>query len=230
MPAIPPFYEIRLPLEISQDAVGGFDYPVKIIGERDSGIEARNLEADQPTGDWDIQYGIRSALRTAYQIWMIAHARYGGFRFQAPDPDEHAIGTADQLNDPPQILATGDGVTTQFQLQKRFAMTDLLGATQVTLVDIKKPAFGEPLLISVNDVLVAESASGSANFTVDRTTGMVTFNSAPADGASIKIVSCLFDIPVRFADRARIKTTLYTSPDVSNQETEPIMLQAIYLP
>ncbi|MSU92040.1 TIGR02217 family protein, partial [Rhodobacteraceae bacterium 2CG4] len=82
-------------------------------------------------------------------------------------------------------IGTGDGTTTAFQLTKLYAS----GAQSWTRV-ITKPVTGT-VRIALGGV---EQPSG---WTVDTTTGVVTFAAAPGAGVAIT-AGFEFDVPVRF--------------------------------
>jgi len=83
-----------------------------------------------------------------------------------------------------QVIDTGDGHTTAFALTKTY----ISGAGSWTRA-IAKPVDGS--------VRVAVGGVESHAFTCDVTTGLVTFTSAPTDGAAIT-AGFEFDCPVRF--------------------------------
>jgi len=84
-----------------------------------------------------------------------------------------------------QAIGTGDGTMTAFQLVKRYAS----GAQSWTRA-IAKPVDGV-VRIALGGV---EQLSG---WSVDTTTGLVTFNTAPGAGVAIA-AGFEFDVPVRF--------------------------------
>jgi uncharacterized protein (TIGR02217 family) len=84
-------------------------------------------------------------------------------------------------------IGTGDGSLELFQLVKRYDLVFV-----VTRV-IQLPVDGT-VEISVDGDLVDE-----ADYTVDYSTGLVTFGTAPAAGEVIT-ATFEFDVPVRFAD------------------------------
>ena len=84
-----------------------------------------------------------------------------------------------------QVIGTGDGTTTAFQLVKRYAS----GAQSWTRT-VAKPVTG-----TVGIALAGvEQLSG---WSVDTTTGVVTFTAAPGSGLAIT-AGFEFDAPVRF--------------------------------
>jgi len=87
-----------------------------------------------------------------------------------------------------QAIGTGDGATLAFQLTKTYAASAGL-AYQAT---IAKPVAGT-VRVAVDG---AEKTEG-ADWTVDTTTGVVTFTTAPANGAAIT-AGFEYDVPARF--------------------------------
>jgi uncharacterized protein (TIGR02217 family) len=83
-----------------------------------------------------------------------------------------------------QVIGIGDGTTTVFQLTKTYSST-----TQSQVRNITRPQPGT-VIIAVNGTL-------NTNWTVDDTTGLVTFGTAPAANAVIT-AGFLFYVPVRF--------------------------------
>ena len=87
-----------------------------------------------------------------------------------------------------QSIGTGDGSTTAFQIFKRYIDDDALAP----------PYDRELKKIVAGSVSVAVAASSMASgWSVDDTTGILTFDAAPAVDADIT-VACEFDVPVRF--------------------------------
>jgi uncharacterized protein (TIGR02217 family) len=84
-----------------------------------------------------------------------------------------------------QAIGTGDGTTTAFQLVKRYA-----SGSQTWTRAIAKPVAGT-VRIALGGV---EQPSG---WSVDTTTGIVTFSTAPSSGVAIT-AGFEFDVPVRF--------------------------------
>lgn len=84
-----------------------------------------------------------------------------------------------------KFFGTGDGVKTTFQLIKQYG-DDPVFYTR----DIRKPVIGS-VTVGMDDT------EYSTGWSVDNTTGIVTFVQAPAVGAIIK-AGFQFDVPVRF--------------------------------
>jgi uncharacterized protein (TIGR02217 family) len=86
-----------------------------------------------------------------------------------------------------QAIGAGDGVATAFGLAKIYAP----GAHEFSR-EITKPVAGS-VRVAVDGIELAEGAG----FSVDVTTGMVTFAIAPAIGSAVT-AGFEFDVPVRF--------------------------------
>lgn len=98
----------------------------------------------------------------------------------------------DPLTPTDQSLGVGNGTQTVFQLQKTYTVGSLSYVRP-----IKKPVPGT-VLVSVNNILV------TTGFTIDHTTGLITFASAPGSGIAVK-AGFEFDIPAMFeGDPGRI--------------------------
>lgn len=98
-----------------------------------------------------------------------------------------------------QVIGTGDGVTTQFQLKKTYAFGS---ATFERL--IRRPVVSS--VIVGLDGLPAESAPGGPRtVTVDRDGGGVSIVPAP-DPASVVTAGFLFDVEVRFGSDDALET------------------------
>lgn len=180
------FHEVLLPLPFALGASGGPERRVDIVA-LGSGAEARNT----PWAHGRRRYDIGGAVRTLDQLHeLIAffEARRGklhGFRFRDPfDSKSCAPSAAPSPTD--QAIGAGDGVATAFALKKTYGA----GASAYER-PIVKPVAG-----SVRAAVDGAEVTAGA-FSVDAATGIVTFASAPAQGAAIT-AGFLFDTPVRF--------------------------------
>ncbi len=179
------FHEVRFPDNISRGARGGPERRTQIV-ELASGAEERNASWANSRRRYDVVYGIRRAddLAAVVAFFEARNGRLHGFRFKdwadyksclpsgTPSPTDQAIGT-------------GDGTTTAFQLVKAYA-----SGSQTWVRTITKPVAGT-VTIALNGT---PQASG---WSVDTTTGVVTFTTAPAAGVAIT-AGFQFDVPVRF--------------------------------
>lgn len=177
------FHDVSFPLAIGFDARGG---PVRTteITPLASGREHRSTPHADARRRYNAALGLKS-LDDIHTLIAFFEARRGplyGFRFR--DPMDHASGAPGAtLSSGDQIVGTGDGVETQFQLVKSYG--DQAGDYSRI---ITKPVLGT--------VLLAVSGE-SVNGTVDGLTGLVTLDAAPANGAIVS-AGFQFDVPVRF--------------------------------
>jgi uncharacterized protein (TIGR02217 family) len=180
------FIEVRFPTDIAYGAVGGPEYSTDIVITQ-SGFEQRNANWSQARGSYNVAHGVKTQaqLNTLIAFFRARKGRADGFRFK--DWTDYQI-TA-------QAIGTGDGSTKTFQLVKTYAS----GTTSETRL-ITKPVAG-----TVNIYLGGVLQSGGA-YTLDTTSGQVTFTTAPGSGVAIT-ADFQFDIPVRF-DTDRLAATL----------------------
>jgi uncharacterized protein (TIGR02217 family) len=179
------FHEVRFPDAISRGARGGPERRTQIV-ELVSGHEERNASWANSRRRYDVAYGIRRAddLAAVVAFFETRNGRLHGFRFKDWGDHKSCLpsGQPSPLDQP---LGTGDGVRTAFPLLKRYAS----GAQSWTRT-IAKPVAGT-VRIALGGT---EQLSG---WSVDITTGLVTFGSAPAAGVSVT-AGFAFDVPVRF--------------------------------
>lgn len=179
------FHEIRFPDDISRGARGGPERRTQIV-ELASGSEERNASWANSRRRYDVAYGIRRAddLAAVVAFFEARNGRLHGFRFK--DWGDHKSCLPSGTPSPTdQGIGTGDGTTAAFQLVKRYA-----SGAQSWARAIAKPVVGT-VRVALGGV---EQPSG---WSVDTTTGLVTFNSAPGSGVAIT-AGFEFDVPVRF--------------------------------
>ncbi len=179
------FHEVRFPLRLALGVSGGPERRTDIVN-LSNGREARNARWKNSRRSYDAGSGIRS-VSDLYEVLAFFEARSGelyGFRFRDP-VDNKSCGPEAAVSATDQVIGTGDGMKTVFQLIKTYS--DAGGAK---LRDIAKPVSGS--------VVVAVDGVGTSAFSVDTETGIVTFDTAPASGALVQ-AGYEFDVPVRFA-------------------------------
>jgi uncharacterized protein (TIGR02217 family) len=179
------FHEVRFPDNIGRGARGGPERRTQIV-ELASGAEERNASWANSRRRFDVAYGIRRAddLAAVVAFFEARNGRLHGFRFK--DWADYKSGIPSQAPGPQdQLIGTGDGSTTAFQLVKHYA-----SGGQTWKRGIAKPVTGS-VRIALGGV---EQPSG---WSVDTTTGVVTFAAAPGAGVAIT-AGFEFDVPVRF--------------------------------
>ena len=179
------FHEVRFPDDISRGARGGPERRTQIV-ELASGDEERNASWANSRRRYDVAYGIRRAddLAAVVAFFEARNGRLHGFRFK--DWADHKSGLPSAPPGPTdQAIGTGDGITTAFQLVKRYA-----SGSQTWVRAITKPVAGTVRI-------ALDGAEQLGGWSVDTTTGVVTFATAPAEGVAIT-AGFAFDVPVRF--------------------------------
>jgi uncharacterized protein (TIGR02217 family) len=179
------FHEVRFPDNISRGARGGPERRTQIV-ELASGDEERNASWANSRRRYDVAYGIRRAddLAAVVAFFEARNGRLLGFRYK--DWADYKSGLPSQeITATDQQIGTGTGSLKIFQLAKRYVS----GAQSWTRT-IAKPMAG-----TVRMALgMVEQMSG---WTVDTTTGVVTFTTAPGNGVIVR-AGFEFDVPVRF--------------------------------
>jgi uncharacterized protein (TIGR02217 family) len=196
------FHEIRFPTAIAFHSTGGPMRKTEIV-TLGSGYEERNAVWANSRRSYDVGYGVKT-LDDLYAVIAFFEARMGqlyGFRLQDfADYKSCAPGASVSATDQP--IGTGDGTTTAFQLAKTYTS----GPASWTRT-INKPVDGTAL-VSVGGTAL------TSGFSVDSTTGIATFATAPANGAAI-CAGFEFDVPVRFdTDQLSINLSNFAAGEI----------------
>jgi uncharacterized protein (TIGR02217 family) len=179
------FHEVRFPDNISRGARGGPERRTQIV-ELASGDEERNASWANSRRRYDVAYGIRRAddLASVVAFFEARNGRLHGFRYKDWADYKSAL-PSQAITATDQQIGTGTGNLQTFQLAKRYT-----SGAQTWVRSISKPSAG-----SVRIALgLVEQLSG---WTLDATTGVVTFTTAPANGVIVR-AGFEFDVPVRF--------------------------------
>ena len=179
------FHEVRFPDNISRGARGGPERRTQVV-ELASGDEERNASWADSRRRYDVAYGIRRAddLAAVVAFFEARNGRLHGFRYKDWADYKSAL-PSQAITATDQQIGTGTGSLQTFQLAKRYT-----SGAQTWVRTIAKPVAG-----TVRVALgMVEQLSG---WTVDTTTGVVTFTTAPAGGVVIR-AGFEFDVPVRF--------------------------------
>lgn len=181
------FHEIRFPTAIARGASGGPERRTEIV-TLGSGHEERNQRWADSRRRYDAGYGVRGVddLHAVIAFFEERRGRFHGFRWKDWS-DYKSCAPLETISVSDQAIGSGDGAETQFQLEKRYG-----NAFAPWTREIRKPVAD-----SVRIALDSVEQSEGADFTIDLTTGVVTFTSAP--GAGVVITAGFeFDVPVRF--------------------------------
>ena len=206
------FHEIRFPTAIAFHSTGGPERKTEIV-TLGSGFEERNGVWANSRRRYDVGSGVKT-LDDLQAVIAFFEARMGqlyAFRFKDfADFKSCAPGAAPAPTD--QAVATGDGSTKSFQLLKTYVS----GPSSWTRA-VKKPVAGT-VRVALSGV---EQTSG---WSVNTTTGLVTFTSAPANGAPIS-AGFEFDVPVRFdTDSLSINLANFAAGEVPSLPLVEVLL------
>ena len=164
----------RLPDNVMHGARGGPTFSTaRLTGV--SGLEQRIINFEQSVNSYTLGYGLNTA--TWPLVLALHYAQQGGaFGFGVKDQAELPIAG--------EVIGTGDGTTTNFQLIKVYATATRSYTRIITL------PHASTLVVTVNGTPTSSYALLPG--------GIVSFTAAPANGAVIA-ASCDFDIEVAFA-------------------------------
>jgi len=179
------FHDVRFPDNISRGARGGPERRTQVV-ELASGDEERNASWANSRRRYDVAYGIRRAddLAAVVAFFEARNGRLHGFRYK--DWADYKSNLPSQAITPTdQQIGTGTGSLTSFQLAKRYT-----SGAQSWVRTIVKPVAGT-VRVALGTV---EQLTG---WTLDATTGAVTFTTAPGNGVIVR-AGFEFDVPVRF--------------------------------
>jgi len=179
------FHEVRFPDNISRGARGGPERRTQIV-ELASGDEERNASWVNSRRRFDVAYGIRRAddLAAVVAFFEARNGRLHGFRTKDWADYKSCLPSL-AITPTDQQIGTGTGSLKTFQLSKRYT-----SGAQSWSRTIVKPVAGT-VRVALGTV---EQLTG---WTLDATTGVVTFTTAPGNGVIVR-AGFEFDVPVRF--------------------------------
>jgi len=190
----------RFPDIIALGSSGGPEYVTSVVVVS-SGKEYKKQRWTYPKHRYQVGAGAKGSIEID-ELRVFHHAmrgRFNGFRFKDFNDYSSAANMATAVSVTDQVIGTGDGTTTEFQLYKNYITSD---SPSLTLQrKITKPVSGTVLIGLSNDSPILQTEG--ADYTVDYTTGIVTFNTAPGAGTSPLGTPTIyagfqFDVPVRF--------------------------------
>jgi uncharacterized protein (TIGR02217 family) len=183
---MPSFHEVLFPENISYGSAGGPKFKTTVF-TADSGYEQRNIDWANTRAEYDVSHGIKTQAQMD-ELTAFFYARRGrayGFRFK--DWNDYLLSQ--------EVIAHGDGMTTAFQITKTYTSAQAESSESDTYTrKITKPKWASVAGVTVAGVV----KTSPTHYSVDYTTGMITFVSPPASGAEIKIGAAEFHVPVRF--------------------------------
>lgn len=198
------FHEVRFPTNLSFGSVGGPERRTEVVA-LSNGHEERNTPWAESRRRYDAGVSLRS-LDDIGELIAFFEARQGqlcGFRWKDwADYKSCAASATPSFDD--QLIGTGDGVRRDYQLIKTYRSGN---ETQARV--IRKPVKG-----TVRIGLQGDEQQEGVHFTVDWTTGIVTFATPPAVDERVT-AGYEFDVPVRFdTDRIQVSVASFQAGDV----------------
>ncbi|GHE00319.1 glycoside hydrolase family 24 [Defluviimonas sp. 20V17] len=190
------FDEVRFPANLSFGSLGGPERRTEIVTLA-NGYEERNTPWAQSRRRFDAGVGLRSLddMEALVAFFEARRGQLNGFRWK-DWTDYRSCPASREVAFDDQVIALGDGETVTFPLVKVYRSGDQSYARPIT-----KPVAGSVRVGIAGDPLVE-----GLQFSVDPTTGMVSFTEPPDVGAPVT-AGYEFDVPVRF-DTDRIQTSV----------------------
>ncbi|WP_439155834.1 phage distal tail protein, Rcc01695 family [Yoonia sp.] len=181
------FHEIRFPTSLSFGAVGGPERRTEIVTLA-NGFEERNTPWAHARRRYDAGLGMRSLddLETVIAFFEARQGQLAGFRWKDWS-DYKSCPPSQEVSALDQLIAVGDEVTQVMPLTKTYRSGD-----QSYTRPIAKPVAG-----SVRIAVGGDPLQEGIDYTVDVTTGSVSFIHPPDLGAEVR-AGYIFDVPVRF--------------------------------
>ena len=196
------FHDIRFPTAIAFHSTGGPERKTEIVA-LGSGFEERNAVWANSRRRYDAGSGVKTLddLHALVAFFEARSGRLHGFRFKDTADFKSCAPGAD-IAPTDQPLGAGDGAVKTFQLVKAY----ISGPSRWTRT-IKKPVAGT-VRIAIDSV---EQTNG---WSIDGTTGLITFAVAPASGAALT-AGFEFDVPVRFdTDSLLVNLAAFTAGEI----------------
>ncbi len=200
------FHEVRFPAALSFGSLGGPERRTEIVTLA-NGHEERNTPWQHSRRRYDAGVGLRSLddVETMIAFFEARRGQLHGFRWKDWSDYKSCV-PLDDVSPFDQLIGSGDEVLTTFQMAKCYHSGGAEYWRPVT-----KPVDGT-VRVAVGGVEQQEDV----DFTVDYTTGIVTFGAAPDMGAEIRMGFEL-DVPVRFdTDVIQTSAASFRAGDVPN--------------
>lgn len=183
------FHEVLFPLDIALKSAGGPERRTDVVA-LGSGREERNARWAHSRRRYDAGYGVKTfeALSQVVAFFEERRGKLYGFRWR--DRLDHSSAAPDSaVSATDQVIGVGDGVTASFALSKTYGSIH---------APYRRPVV-KPVPGSVRVAVAGDEVEEGVAFTLDTTTGVVTFlaGHVPASGSGVT-AGFLFDVPVRF--------------------------------
>lgn len=168
----------RFPESVSEGAAGGPTFMTHIF-DMNGGLEQRQCLWSRAKHRYDVSLGIRDKadMEDVREFFVAVKGRKNSFRYK--DWNDFKLSS--------ELIGTGNGTTTAYQITKTY-----VSGSYSFVRNIRKPV-AATIQVYVNDVL----KTITTDYTLDATTGIITFTSAPPNTHTVKVTG-EFDVPVRF--------------------------------
>jgi len=200
------FHEVRFPASLSFGALGGPERRTEIVTLA-NGFEERNTPWAHARRRYDAGMGLRS-LDDIEVLIAFFEARQGqliGFRWKDWSDYQSCLPSC-AISASDQLIGVGDEQATEFLLTKTYRSGDAAYQRPIS-----KPVPGS-VRVEVGGDLAAEGV----DYTLDDTTGTLTFSHPPDTGAEIR-AGYAFDVPVRFdTDSIMTSVSSFQAGEVPN--------------
>lgn len=200
------FHEVRFPVALSFGSVGGPERRTDVVAIS-NGFEERNAPWAHSRRRYDAGVGMRS-LDDIDLLIAFFEARFGQlYAFRWKDwSDYRTCKPSQSISAFDQNLGMGDGVQTTFQLTKTYRSGD-----HEYVRPIRKPVAG-----TIKVALGSDAITEGEDFSLDETTGILTFATPPETGVPVS-AGFELDVPVRFdTDRIQTSVASFNAGDVPN--------------
>ena len=180
------FHDVTYPLEVAYGATSGIAHNTVVIS-LDSWQEQRIVRNNSFRKVFDARTGINTRDNAMVLRNFVAARRGDAHSFKVFDHIDNttAVNGRDAPTNLDQSLGTGDGATVDFQLHKRYG-DDNYGVYW----NITKPDDGSV-------VVALDGANQTSGWSVDLTTGIITFDTAPLADVAVT-AGCRYHVPCRF--------------------------------
>ena len=203
------FHEVLFPQRLAFGSVGGPERRTDIV-TLSSGYEERNTPWAQSRRRYNAGHALGSLddIHALIAFFEARQGRLNGFRFRdALDCKSCAPSATPAPGD--QLIGSAGGGVAVFQLVKTYA-----SGSQSYVRTIAKPVSG-----SVRVAVAGVEKTLGTDFSVDTTTGAITFLAGHIPSAGSVTAGFTFDVPVRFdTDRLEISLSAFQAghvPDIA---------------
>ncbi|WP_170549429.1 DUF2460 domain-containing protein [Ruegeria atlantica] len=200
------FHEVRFPASLSFGSVGGPERRTDIVTLA-NGFEERNTPWAHSRRRYDAGLGMRSLddIETLVSFFEARQGQMFGFRWKDWSDYKSGAATADVAMDD-QVIARGDGTSTEFQLVKTYSSGGFSYVRPIVKL----------VLGTVRIGLEQDQMREGVDFEVDINSGLITFTAPPPEEVEVT-AGFEFDVPVRFdTDKIQTSVASFQAGDVPN--------------